>query len=762
MDKAGTSSHRAHNPAPEFLDAFIASSPDAIVGITPAGLIAVWNPRAEELFGYTAAEALGQPASILVPQSEHKKFNASLRRLLQEKTLLRYETSRLRKDGSSVEISVLSIPVLNADGSLTGVVGIVSDLTRARQLEQRQREYSGETAFLASIVESSPNAIVASNLNGDIIAWNHQAENLFGYSAAEVLGHPVSILLPEEDKPALPGYLDRVRQGETLRLKDVKRVRKNGSTVDVSITLVPVRDALGVDLGNAAILTDITEKKRAELDLKERTRHSAQLAAIVESSPNAIIGTDLEGCITSWNKAAEELFGYTAAEAVGKSILLIAPPENPGTIEERLQKLKAGPSQKDTQRRCKDGTLIDVAISIAPVRDESGAVIGAAGIVTDMRERKRAEERLRMVIENSPNAKILINSQGKITLANQRLEEMFGYPREEMLGKPFELLIPQRFHAIHSEHVRTYLDSPRNRQAGVGLNMFGRHRNGSEIRLEVNLSHFELDGDKYTLAALADITSRHQAEQELQERTRELMRSNRDLEQFAYAASHDLKEPLRAVAGCVMLLREHLQQQLDDQARQYIRHTVEGVERMQQLIDDLLAYSRLSRTGELVRVVQLDDVLNHALNNLSATLQVSHVQIQRTPLPEVHGIPAQLALLFQNLLSNAIKFRKRDQPGLVRISCQSENHSWIIHVEDNGIGIDEAYFERIFEIFQRLHTRSAYPGTGVGLALCKRIVERHGGRIWVDSTPGQGSTFSFSLPHISVTGNNSPTPSPGG
>lgn len=759
MDKAGTSVHRASNPG--LLDAFVASSPDAIIGITPTGLISLWNPRAEQIFGYTSAEALGQPASILVPKSEHEKFNASLMRLLQEKTLLRYETSRLRKDGTSVEISVLSIPVLDAEGTLTGVVGIVSDLTRARHLEQRQREFAGETAFLASIVESSPNAIVASNLNGEITAWNHQAENLFGYSAAEVLGKPVSILLPEDEKPALAGYLSRVRQGETLRLKDARRVRKNGSLVDVSLTLVPVRDALGVDLGNAAILTDITEKKRAELDLKERSRHSAQLAAIVESSPNAIIGTDLEGRIVSWNKAAETLFGYTAAEAVGESILLIASPENPGTIEERLQKLKAGPSQKDTQRRCKDGTLIDVAVSIAPVRDESGAVIGAAGIVTDIRERKRAEERLRLVIESSPNAKILVNAQGRITLANQRLEEIFGYPREELLGKPFEVLIPQRFHAIHAEHVRAYLAAPVNRQAGVGMSLFGRHRNGSEIRLEVNLSHFELEGEKYTLAAIADITSRHQAEQELQDRTRELMRSNRDLEQFAYAASHDLKEPLRAVAGCVMLLREHLQQQLDDQARQYIRHTVEGVERMQQLIDDLLAYSRLSRTGELMRVVQLDEALNHALNNLSATLQISRIQIQRTPLPEVHGIPTQLTLLFQNLVSNAIKFGKSGQPGLIRISSQRENHSWVIRVKDNGIGIDEAYFERIFEIFQRLHTRSAYPGTGVGLALCKRIVERHGGRIWVDSILGQGSTFSFSLPQLSAP-NDSPMPSPGG
>jgi PAS domain S-box-containing protein len=635
-------------------------------------------------------------------------------------------------------------------------------LIAASQAEQQQRDFAGETAFLAAIVASSTNAIVASNIAGQITAWNRAAEQLFGYSAAEALGKPFSMLLTEAEKPAISTYLNRVQIGEILHLNDVQRIRKDGSTVDVSLSLVPVHDAQGKYIGNAAILTDITEKKRAEQELRERARHSAQLAAIVESSPNAIVGTDLEGCITSWNKAAETLYGYSAQEVLGQPILLLYPPHEEVWLGKQLLVSHSRISHSDTLRRCKDGNLIDVSLSIAPVLDEHGVVIGTAGIHTDIRERKRAEERLRLVIECSPNAKVLVNAQNKITLANQRLEEMFGYRREDLLGNSFELLIPQRFHAVHAEHVRNYLASPANRQTGVALNMFGRCKNGTEIRIEVFLSHFELENEKYTLAAIADITSRHQAEQELQTRTHELLRSNRDLEQFAYAASHDLKEPLRAVAGCVMLLREHFKDLLDDCARQYIRHTVEGVERMQQLIDDLLAYSRLSRSGELMRMVPLDEALNRALECLSATCQARQITIHRQPLPEVRGIPSQLTLLLKNLLSNAIKFSKPEQPGTIRVNSRQEGHTWIIAIEDNGIGIEEAYFERIFEIFQRLHTRSSYPGTGVGLALCKRIVERHGGRIWVDSTPGVGSTFSFTLPQHSLDEHDSPAPSPGG
>ncbi|WP_420236717.1 PAS domain-containing sensor histidine kinase [Telmatobacter bradus] len=630
----------------------------------------------------------------------------------------------------------------------------------ASQTEQ-QRDSAGETAFLAAIVASSTNAIVASNILGKITAWNCAAEQLFGYTAAEALGKPFSMLLTEAEKPAIPAYLKRVQIGEILHLNDVQRICKDGSSVDVSLSLVPVRDAQGKYIGNAAILTDITEKKRAEQELKERARHSAQLAAIVESSPNAIVGTDLEGCITSWNKAAEMLYGYSASEVLGQAVTLLYPSENDAWLGQQLSTTPRT-SHCDAQRRCKDGSLIDVSLSIAPVLDEYGIVIGTAGIHTDIRERKRAEERLRLVIECSPNAKVLVNAQNKITLANQRLEEMFGYRREDLLGHTFEMLIPPRFHAVHAEHVRNYLASPANRQTGVALNMFGRCKNGTEIRIEVFLSHFELDNEKYTLAAIADITSRHQAEQELQTRTHELLRSNRDLEQFAYAASHDLKEPLRAVAGCVMLLREHFKDLLDDRARQYIRHTVEGVERMQQLIDDLLAYSRLSRSGELMRIVPLDEALNRALECLSATCMAKQITIHRLPLPEIRGIPSQLSLLLQNLLSNAIKFSKPEEPGIIRVSSRQEGHTWIIAIEDNGIGIEEAYFERIFEIFQRLHTRSSYPGTGVGLALCKRIMERHGGRIWVDSTPGVGSTFSFSLPQISLDEHDSTAPSPGG
>ncbi len=235
--------------------------------------------------------------------------------------------------------------------------------------------------------------------------------------------------------------------------------------------------------------------------------------------------------------------------------------------------------------------------------------------------------------------------------------------------------------------------------------------------------------------------------QSLRLRTDELARSNQALEQFAYVASHDLQEPLRAVAGPLRLLQRRYEGQLDARAHEYIGHAVEGALRMEALIDDLLTYSRVGRKEDLFQLTECDEALNDALKNLRMAIQESGAQVSRTALPTVRAVSAQLSLLFQNLLSNAIKFRRKDSPVHIQIGAEAQGHEWRFHVADDGIGIDPQYFERIFLIFQRLHTRRDYPGTGIGLALCKRIVEHHGGRIWVTSEPGRGTTFFFTLPN---------------
>jgi light-regulated signal transduction histidine kinase (bacteriophytochrome) len=248
-----------------------------------------------------------------------------------------------------------------------------------------------------------------------------------------------------------------------------------------------------------------------------------------------------------------------------------------------------------------------------------------------------------------------------------------------------------------------------------------------------------------------DITERKQAEDELHRRTQELARSNADLEQFAYIASHDLQEPLRAVAGYTQLLARRYQDRLDGDARRFIERTTAAVTRMQALIRDLLAYSRVGMRGEAFGPTDAAAILRDVLDDLQTAIVETEAIITHDPLPVVTGDSSQLRQLLQNLVANAIKFRG-EQPPRVHIGVRAEDGAWLFSVRDNGIGLEPEYADRIFVIFQRLHSRRTYPGTGVGLAICKRIVERHGGRIWVESQLGRGSTVYFSMPARPVVG----------
>lgn len=356
-----------------------------------------------------------------------------------------------------------------------------------------------------------------------------------------------------------------------------------------------------------------------------------------------------------------------------------------------------------------------------------------------------AQELFRQVVEASPTAVVMADRGGRIVLVNAQTETLFGYAREELYGKSIDVLVPDRFRAAHHGYRDAYFGEPRPRPMGAGRDLYGLRKDGSEFPVEIGLSPVDTAKGVFVVAAIVDITERKRGEQELMRRTEELARSNEDLEQFAYVASHDLQEPLRAVAGPLQLLQRRYKGQLDERADEFIGHAVDGATRMQKLIDDLLTYSRVGRSDAALQTTGCAEALDQALKSLSVVLGESGAQINRGELPTVLAIPSQLALLFQNLVGNALKFRYPDRPVVIDVGARREGDEWVIWVKDNGIGIDAQYFERIFLIFQRLHSRAEFPGTGMGLALSKRIVERHGGRIWVESTPGFGTTFFFAL-----------------
>jgi light-regulated signal transduction histidine kinase (bacteriophytochrome) len=281
---------------------------------------------------------------------------------------------------------------------------------------------------------------------------------------------------------------------------------------------------------------------------------------------------------------------------------------------------------------------------------------------------------------------------------------------------------------------------------GAGRDLFGLRKDGSQVPVEIGLNPITTSEGSFVLASIIDITERKQAENELRQTATELARSNAELEQFAYIASHDLQEPLRAVAGTVQLLQRRYAGQLDARADEFIQHAVDGASRMQTLINDLLTFSRVGTRGESFQPTDCAAVLSHVLANLAVAISESGATITYAALPTVMADPTQLTQLFQNFISNAIKFRRDGCTPAIHIGVAHKEGEYLFSLCDNGIGMEAQYFERIFGVFQRLHTRRAYPGTGIGLAICKKIVERHGGRIWVESELGQGSTFYFTLP----------------
>jgi len=331
-------------------------------------------------------------------------------------------------------------------------------------------------------------------------------------------------------------------------------------------------------------------------------------------------------------------------------------------------------------------------------------------------------------------------------LLNVQAEKQFGYRRDELVGQKVKNIIPEGFaERLIADGTRTAAEAVA-QQIGTGIELKGRRKHGSEFPIEIMLSPLESPEGVLVTAAIRDITERKKSEHQLVKTVGELKRSNDELQQFAYVASHDLQEPLRMVASYTQLLSKRYKGRLDSVADEFIAYAVDGSNRMQGLIQDLLAYSRAGTNEKGLREVSSEKALKYALSNLQATIQESGALVTHDSLPSITSDDTQLIQVFQNLVGNAIKYRSAEVPHVHVSATKNGGKDWIFSVRDNGLGIDPQYFERIFVLFQRLHGREQFKGTGIGLTICKKIVERLGGRIWVESQPEKGSIFYFSLP----------------
>jgi PAS domain S-box-containing protein len=626
------------------------------------------------------------------------------------------------------------------------LMGMIYDVSAPqyaeKHLAQMESKYRG-------LLEAAPDAMVVVNQDGEIVLLNVQAEKQFGYRRDELLGQKVKNIIPEgfaerllADGARTPAEALAQQIGTGIELCGR---RKDGSEFPIEIMLSPLENADGI-LVTAAI-RDITERKLAQAAFLESEERYRMLLDGIQDY--AIFMMDPLGRIVSWNAGAERIKGYKAEEIIGRSFSCFFPPDDikRGRPQEVLRLTTAsGRHEEQGMRVRKDGSRFLASVNITALRDPAGNLRGFSEFSHDLSESKESGAKYRGLLEAAPDAMVVVSQNGEIVLLNLQAEKQFGYHRDELVGQKLKNIIPEGFaERLIADGLRSVEDALA-QQIGTGIELIGRRKDGTEFPIEIMLSPLKSAEGILVTAAIRDITERKKSEEHLVKTVGELKRSNDELQQFAYVASHDLQEPLRMVASYTQLLAQRYKGRLDSDADEFIGYAVDGSNRMQGLIQDLLAYSRAGTNGKPLREISSENALNEGLANLRATIQESGAVVTHDPLPALTTDGTQLAQVFQNLVGNAIKYRSDKVPHVHVSAAKNGGHKWIFSVQDNGLGIDAQYFERIFILFQRLHGRDEFKGTGIGLAICKKTVERLGGRIWVESQPEKGATFYFSLP----------------
>jgi PAS domain S-box-containing protein len=441
------------------------------------------------------------------------------------------------------------------------------------------------------------------------------------------------------------------------------------------------------------------------------------------------------------------MLGYGERELLGQPFLRYVEAGPPAERAEELRR-RGVVEQRDLKLRRRDGTVVWGIAVMSPIFDDGGRYEGALMMITDITERKRAEEalreaelRYRSLFEQSPDGVLVLDPETmKPREFNEAAARQLGYTPEEFAG-----LSVFDYEAMESaEDTKARLAKLR-RQGRDDFETLHRTKTGEILNVFVTTKMVNIDGRRGLYTIFRDLTPLKRAEQQLVATAAELARSNRDLEQFAYAASHDLQEPLRMVSNYLQLLERRYGARLDGDAVEFLNYAVDGARRMAEMVQDLLNYSRVGSRGTPFAPTDLNAALDQALADLQVAVEETGARVTRDELPTVAADASQMRQLFQNLMGNAIKFRGPEPPQ-IHVGAERRGGEWRLAVRDNGIGIAPEFRDRIFGVFQRLHSRGEYPGTGIGLAICEKIVTRHGGRIWVEAEPGRGATFYFTLP----------------
>jgi PAS domain S-box-containing protein len=725
-----------------YYESLVELSPTAIITIDPQENVTSWNPAAERLFGYSAEETIGRNIDDLVANRDDIRDEAVeiSRRIAQEE--VRLITRRTRKDGSLVDVEVTGAPIYMG-GELVGMYGLFHDVSEL----QEQRRY------LQAIVQLSPTAIVVTDHEARVTSWNPAAERLFGYTADEAIGRNLDDLVATREDLHAEGarYSRAALKGERVRAF-ARRTRKDGSLVDVELISEPI--VVGEEsLGFLVIYHDVTE-------LQQQKRY---FQSLLEISPTAIVVTDLESKVVSWNPAAERLFGYSADDAVGRLLddLVAARPElHDEAVAYSQASARGDRIQAIARRTRKDGSLVDVQLDSAPV-NVAGERVGFVATYHDIGEIQRQRRYYEALVQSSPVAIALLDLEGNVAQWNPAAEQLFGYTAAEASGRHIDDLVTNAELRAEADDINRRAD----REGAVKAVTRRAHRGGHLVDVEIQAVSVLVEGVRTGLVAIYhDVTELLQARREADAARRQAENANEAKSRFLSNVSHELRTPLTSVLGFAKVIGKRLDEVIlpavdtsdpkraraARQVRDNLSIIVTEGERLTAMINNVLDLAKIESgrfdwKDEEISIAQLVQHAGNATASLFAGKGLELRVVVDDDLPVVRGDSDQLLQVVINLLSNAVKFT---DTGRVAVRAARDDGVIRVSVSDTGVGIAPEDHDKVFEQFRQVgDTLTDKPrGTGLGLPISKEIVEHHGGRLWFESAPGQGSTFYFSLP----------------
>ncbi|MGB9202221.1 PAS domain S-box protein [Methanobacterium sp.] len=614
--------------------------------------------------------------------------------------------------------------------------------------EKALRETIRDKEFLADILDQSSQPFAIAYPNGRLGLFNPAFEQLTGYTREELQNIDWPELTPIKWRRVDKQILEEVyNTGQPIRYEK-EYIRKDGSRLPVELLMNIALDKEGNPAYYYSFFTDITNRKQSEDLLRESEE---KYRNIIETANEGILMTDPSAIITFANSKMAEMLGYSIKELLGLDSLTLIDETEIERENQRIDDRKKGvKGEYELKFHKKNNEILWVHGSVSSIYNNEGKHIGNLTMYTDINDRKKSEEALNNsqkllhdLINGFPYPIFVKDTEGRFLTTNNKFDELFGFKNEELKGKTDYDIVTKELAESYRISDQKVLEEEKSVRIEDERDLI----DGPHTFIANKFPIYDIKGKTYGVGSIStDITERKLLEEQMKITMEELKRSNDELERFAYVSSHDLQEPLRMVTLYSQLLEKRYKESLDDDAEDFIEYIVEGAQRMRQLIEDLLEYSRVNSQAKEFEDVNTEEVLDSVLMNLSISIIEYNVTISHENLPTIFADKNQISQIFQNLIINAIKFHGQ-KPPKIDVSAKNNGKEWIFAVADNGIGIKSEHQKQIFEVFKRLHTRKEYPGTGIGLSIIQKIVHHHGGQIWVESEPGKGSTFYFTIPN---------------